>query len=134
VIEHVRTGEPSVPLTPERFGPGKWLVDGLVPKDDITVVFGDGGVGKSYLALSTALAGLLRRPLSNRWRVAPLERVLILDWESGLAGQRVVWLDYPRGWGRLQSTGYSVIGPCGGRSSTTSPLSAPRSPARESTW
>jgi len=41
------------------------------------------------LALGIALAGLLRRPLSSRWRVADLKRVMYLDWESSRDEQRV---------------------------------------------
>ena len=62
-------------------------------------MFGDGGVGKSYLALALALAGLLARPLSARWRVAPLRRVLYLDWESGRDEQQARLWRLTRGLG-----------------------------------
>ena len=76
-----------------------WLVEGLVPAGQLSVVFGDGGVGKSYLALALALAGLLARPLSARWRVAPLRRVLYLDWESGRDEQQARLWRLTRGLG-----------------------------------
>jgi hypothetical protein len=81
--KHVRTGEPAVALEPRPpIEAARWLVEGWIPYRQLTVLFGDGGAGKSYIALSLALAGLLQRPISARWRVAPIRRVLYLDWES----------------------------------------------------
>lgn len=61
-----------------------WLVPGLIPIGDTSVLYGDGGSGKSLLALALAMSGLTGAPLakSERWRVAPLRSVLYLDWES----------------------------------------------------
>jgi AAA domain len=83
VAKHVRTGEPAVPLVAEPPRVEQWMVNGLIIRDQLNVLFGDGGTGKSYMALALGLSGLLRRPLSARWRMAPLKRVLYLDWESG---------------------------------------------------
>lgn len=83
VARHVRTGEPAVALEPAApTTETRWAVDGWIPAGQITVLFGDGGAGKSYLALSLALSGLLDRAITPRWRMGPLTRVLYLDWES----------------------------------------------------
>jgi hypothetical protein len=82
-VKHIRTGEPAVPLeavAPEAVQ--RWAVDGYMPARQITVLFGDGGAGKSYVAMSLALSGLLDRPITARWRMMPLRRVLYLDWEA----------------------------------------------------
>ena len=71
VAKHVRTGEPAVPLIAEAPTAMRWLVDALIPAGHITVVCGDGGAGKSYLALALALAGLTGRAPSHRWSVGP---------------------------------------------------------------
>jgi len=99
VARHLRAGEPAVALVPAPPPAAHWLVEGLVPAGQLSVVFGDGGVGKSYLALALALAGLLARPLSARWRVAPLRRVLYLDWESGRDEQQARLWRLTRGLG-----------------------------------
>jgi AAA domain len=88
VAKHVRTGEPAVPLIAEPPSPEQYIVDGTVPKDQPTVLFGDGASGKSFTALALSVSGLLRRQLSARWRVAPLRRVLYLDWEASRAEQQ----------------------------------------------
>ncbi len=84
VAKHVRTGDPAVALVaqPPSAGGTRWAVDGRVPLGATTVLFGDGGAMKSYLALLLALSGLLDRALTPRWRMAPLRRVLYLDWEA----------------------------------------------------
>ena len=65
-------GSPATPLEPKAPEPGRWLVDGLVPVGETTILFGDGGSGKSLLT------GL---PLGF-WHVGPVRKVLYLDWES----------------------------------------------------
>ena len=80
----LRTQDPARPLEAARLTPGRWLLDGLLPVNETSVLFGDGGSGKSWLALALAVAGLTGCPVadSERWRVAPLTAVLYLDWES----------------------------------------------------
>jgi hypothetical protein len=82
VVTAWRAGEPLVRLTPAQVPVRpRYLVEPLLLDDTVTVVYGDGGVGKGLVALAvavavstgTALPGL--RPT----RVAP---VLYLDWES----------------------------------------------------
>lgn len=85
VAKQHRTGTPAVPLTPLRPDPAaRWLIDGLVLRNMTNIVYGDGGSCKSLLGLTIALAGLTGRPVVNqdRWHVAPVQKVLFLDWES----------------------------------------------------
>ena len=82
VVQHLRRGEPAVPLEPRLPRPSRWFVDPYIPAGEVTVLYGDGGAGKSLLALALAVSGLLGHPLTPVWAAAPLERVLYLDWES----------------------------------------------------
>jgi len=80
-------GEPPTVLTPEEPTADAWVIEGLVPLDDITLLFADGGSMKSYFALALALAGLRNEPLatSARWCVRRMQSVLYLDWETDRA-------------------------------------------------
>ena len=84
VAKHLRVGEPAVPLiaAPLSTASPRWWIDGWMPERQLSVLFADGGTGKSYLALALVLAGLFARPLSPRWRVGRVQRALYLDWES----------------------------------------------------
>lgn len=82
VVKHLRAGQPPVALLPEEPTPGAWLVDGLIPRGKVTVLFADGGTGKSLLALAISTSGLSGHALSPRWAVGSLSRVLYLDWED----------------------------------------------------
>lgn len=82
VVKHVRVGEPAVPLEAEERDPTHWAVDRLIPRNQLSCLFADGGTGKSYVALALALTGLLDRQLVPSWRMMPLSRVLYLDWEA----------------------------------------------------
>src|SRR5262245_13575649 len=82
IAEHLRKPEPAVELEPRRLRPGRWFVNPFIPAGEITVLYGDGGTGKSLLALAIAVAGLLGHPMTPPWKVAPIDRVLYLDWES----------------------------------------------------
>src|SRR5262245_29656526 len=44
----------------------QWLVDGLVPMDNVTQISGDGGLGKSLLLLQLMVSTALDRPWINR--------------------------------------------------------------------
>ena len=46
--------------------PRKWLVEDLVPKGTVTLFSGDGGVGKSLLALQMAVAAAVGKPWLGR--------------------------------------------------------------------
>src|SRR5262245_20483225 len=98
VVQHLRRGEPSVAVEPRKPREGRYLVNPYIPAGEVTVLYGDGGAGKSLLALSLAVAGLLGHPLTPQWRVGNLERVLYLDWESDAEthGERLHGLTHRR--------------------------------------
>ncbi|WP_333830195.1 AAA family ATPase [Pararhodobacter sp.] len=52
---------PASDLEGEHIPPRKWLVDGLVPSGTVTLLGGDGGTGKSLLALQLAVSTALGR-------------------------------------------------------------------------
>ncbi len=81
VVLAARQGQPATPLEARKPEPGRWLVDGLVPVGETSILFGDGGSGKSLFALAFALCGLTGTPLGF-WHVGPVKRVLYLDWEA----------------------------------------------------
>lgn len=85
VVVEVRRGEPVVQLVPVPLPVRpRYLVEPLLPQNAVTVLYGDGGVGKGYIALAIALAVSAGRDLPGlrSHRVAP---VLYLDWESDRA-------------------------------------------------
>lgn len=99
VIQHLRQGEPVEPLVATKPGTHRWLVEQWIPLNEITVLFGDGGAGKSLFALGLACSGLLGLPLGGPWRVGPLRRVLYLDWESDKATHEERLWGLTRVWG-----------------------------------
>ncbi len=82
VALHIRIGDPAVPLSPIEPSVGRWLIEPYIPLGDITVLFGDGGTGKSLLALALTLSGLLGHPLGGIWSIRDIKRAVYLDWES----------------------------------------------------
>jgi hypothetical protein len=82
LVDGVRSaGAPTTPLIPKRPEPGRWLVDGIIPLGETTILFGDGGSGKSLCALGLGVCGLLGVRFGS-WPVGPLRKILYLDWES----------------------------------------------------
>lgn len=61
--------------------PRRYIVEGLVPEAYPTILYGDGGVAKSMLALSLGLA--IARPDADNWLGVPAQTVpvLYLDFE-----------------------------------------------------
>lgn len=106
VVQAERKGEPAAPLEATRPAPENWLVPGWIPRGETTVIYGDGGVGKSLFALSLALAGLSGEPVGETscWRVAPIANVLFLDWESHRRDHEARW------WGLTTPTGKPAPG------------------------
>ena len=54
--------------------PRRWMVDGLIPDRNVTMLAGDGGVGKTLLALQLAVACSLGR----QWLGIPTKSVKAL--------------------------------------------------------
>jgi hypothetical protein len=85
IVKRSRVGLPARPLLPSPPATtSSWLVAGLIPVGETSVLYADGGSGKSLVALALAVAGLTGRPVAGHpsWQVAPLRKVLYLDWES----------------------------------------------------
>ncbi len=81
-IERLRAGAPVETLVPRRrTGPAS-LVDPLLPLLETTVIYADGGSGKSYLGLTLAVAVVTGRPIAG---LVPrlTGPTLLLDYESG---------------------------------------------------
>lgn len=83
VVKRLRAGDPPVALLPQEPSPEEQcLVPGLIFRDEVNLIFADGGSTKSLFALALTMAGVLGRPLSKVWTVGPIKRALYLDWES----------------------------------------------------
>lgn len=61
--------------------PVKWAIDGLIAEQDFTFVSGIGGIGKSYVAISTAISLSTQQPLFGHFSVAATYNVLYIDME-----------------------------------------------------
>lgn len=85
VIDQQRGGQAPMRLTGQLSqSADKWLVDRWIPWGVPTILYGDGGSGKSLLALSIAVHALIGQPLGDdpNWRMSPIKNILILDWED----------------------------------------------------
>lgn len=81
VVEHLRRGPDGEYLKPVAPNGHQWLVQDRIRLNDITILYGDGGTGKSMLALAFAVYGLLGHRF-GWWTIQPVRRVLYLDWET----------------------------------------------------
>lgn len=79
--EHIRSGTPITQLTGSRIEKEKYLIDRLLPLYQTSIIFGDGGTGKSILALafSLSISGGICYPNIRSSARAP---VLYLDYET----------------------------------------------------
>ena len=89
-LDHYRAGEPIVIIgnSDEPISPG-YLLYPLLPLKQPSLIYGDGGTGKSYLALFMALT--IQLPYDAAMWQPDQANVLYLDWEtdSSMAGNRV---------------------------------------------
>ena len=84
VLHEDRQGEPVEELWGHDISPPDYLLYPLIPLHQPTIIFGDGGVGKSYFVLLLALC------MALPWKDNPLRiktkddttPVLFLDWET----------------------------------------------------
>jgi hypothetical protein len=60
----------------------EFLIRPLLPKDELTILFGDGAAGKSFLGLWLAMALTDNLPMPRPLQVETPCKVLYLDWES----------------------------------------------------
>ncbi len=101
IVKAERIGEPTEPLGAVQPTAENWLVPGWIPRGETTLLYGDGGVGKSLFCLAAAHAGLAgdRIGRHHAWQVAPVAAVLYLDWESQRTDHEA------RRWGLATPTG-----------------------------
>lgn len=85
VIDGYRAGEAPISLTGQPSAHHrKWFVDRWIPWGVPTILYGDGGSGKSLMALALAAHALRGMPFGGdpNWRLTPIQGVLIADWED----------------------------------------------------
>lgn len=84
VLTGERAGEPieTVGNRPQRIRP-RYLVEPFLPADKATILFADGGTGKSTLAAAIAVSVETGLPVIPGWRPGRPTGVLYLDWEAG---------------------------------------------------
>lgn len=80
-VEMRRLGEPSVDLTEVQQRETRWLLYPYVEYGGPTVLFADGGTGKSVLALMMAYSVATGKSLLGKPQ-GPPQNVLYLDWET----------------------------------------------------
>ena len=68
-------------ITTEPTPPVNWAIDGLIAEQDFTFISGIGGIGKSYVAISTAVSLATQEPLFGHFKVAACYNVLYIDME-----------------------------------------------------
>lgn len=85
ILTAIREGEPSIDLSLDcEPKPLEWLLEPLIPQGLPTMIFADGGTGKSYISL---IIGMIvgfpwkNNPLGLRPPVKSI-RTLLLDWET----------------------------------------------------
>jgi hypothetical protein len=82
VVDAFRKGRPSLALWDAQPPPGgTLLLPPLIPANEPTVLFGDGGHAKSYLALALALSIHSGRPLVGGMKPTATLRTAYLDFE-----------------------------------------------------
>ena len=80
-VELRRQGEPTVDLTAVGQRQTRWLLWPFIEYGGPTVLFADGGTGKSVLALMMAYSVASAKPILGRPQ-GPPQNVLYLDWET----------------------------------------------------
>ena len=91
VRERYRAGEPAVDLREDLERPlQRWLVEPFVEHEGATVLFADGGTGKSFIALAIAITASSDGSVIGKRHGEP-RPTLYLDWETsaGTAQERM---------------------------------------------
>lgn len=92
-----RQGEPVLRLADvETDSAPTFLIERILPEDDVTVMYGNGEAGKSLLLMGMQVAIASGQPYAGRWAVRNPGPCLYLDWETNQNDQR-------RRFGRLSS-------------------------------
>ena len=84
VLDKYREGEPVEELWDDDAKPPEFLLHPIIPLNQPSIIFGDGGVGKSYLTLLFAICVSLPWKENKLGLLSPEKpiRVLLLDWET----------------------------------------------------
>lgn len=84
VLAAEREGSPILDIgtRPVRREGTPYLLHPMLPKGRATILFGEGGSGKSYLAAAAAVSVASGTPVLDFWHVTQPGRVLVLDWEA----------------------------------------------------
>lgn len=85
VTEEYRKGDPVRVLLPVAATGAQYLIEKLLPLDATSVLFGDGGQGKSWLALTLAVVLATGKGLPCGLRPTRTCPTLYLDWEGNEA-------------------------------------------------
>lgn len=84
VADAYREGEPSIDMRSyERSTGTRWLLEPFIERGGPTILFADGGTGKSTVALAMAVSMASGEDIIGRRHGAPVP-VLYLDWEAGV--------------------------------------------------
>ena len=84
-----REAIPVEDLSPRRPAPGSWFIQDWMPARSTSVLYCDGGTGKSIFALYLAVSAIVGVPFGGPtapWRPAPIYRCLYLDFEDDREG------------------------------------------------
>lgn len=67
----------------DQLDPMEWLLEGFIPANDITLLYGEGGAGKTTATLAMAFALINGKGFLDRESPAPRSRVLFIASDSG---------------------------------------------------
>lgn len=86
VLDQERDGEPAqlighLPLRPAV----DWLLEPLLIRGTATMLYGEGGIGKSTMTAAIALSVACGRGILEGWSVKSATPVIVIDWESDSA-------------------------------------------------
>ena len=83
IMKYYRQGEPVYTIEPnEKISPPKYLIHPIVPEKKLTILYGEGGVGKSTLALLLSLSAQKDIVGIGFKTLNPVKNVLYLDYET----------------------------------------------------
>jgi hypothetical protein len=82
VVDEVRRTEPAARLVAQRHEDAAFLIEPFLVRNEINVLFADGGSGKSYLALLLAIAAAYGITLPGGYGTTRKVKTLYLDYET----------------------------------------------------
>ena len=83
VLDQERDGAPARLIGDLPLRPGiDWLLEPILIRGTATMLYGEGGVGKSTMTAAIALSVACGRSIMDGWSVKSQTPVLVIDWES----------------------------------------------------